>query len=135
MPHGFELGGPITRLLGYGTQSMGNVTKRTSVARFGLKVPYTLMFVRALFTGGSGSATMTMKLDRLGDELDLYDFTEDTWLTLGVGGSAISTVRMVVPADEWPIYTYPADHELVFEWANPNSGTMRWALEVGLRGA
>ena len=135
MPHGFELGGTIIRLLGTGTQDMGDVTDRTSVARFRLTGPYTLLFVRALFTGGSGSATMTMKLDRLGDELDLYDFTEDTWLTLGVGGSAISAVRMVVPIDELPIYTYPPDHELVFEWPNPNSGTMRWALELGLRGA
>lgn len=125
-----------------GMADMGDVTDRQSVARFALReiampdsriVPvdtWTLVGVRARFIGGSGSATVTLKLDHR-DESGLYDWTLREWATRGEDNRNI----LHRPSDESDLYgAYPFFYgdELVFEWTNPDAGTMRWCLEVFL---
>ncbi len=112
-----------------GTGNMGSVTNETSSARFKLDTGrFVLCFVRATFTGGSGSANMAVRIDsRLGID---FDHTLYTLLALGTGGDP---ANFRVPAEELYQWILLAGDELVFEWTNPNAdNTQKWALEVGL---
>ncbi len=120
----------IVRVRESGTGNMGDVTDPQSVARFSLPGgPFVLLSVRARFTLGTGTNTMTMRIDHP-DETQQFDFIEDEWTVAGTTGK--DNIRMVVPPKEWALYTYRPDSVLVFDWTNPDAATMRWALEVGM---
>ena len=113
-----------------GTGNMGDVTDRTSQARFWLDADrYALCWLRARFTGGTGSATLTLKLDHR-DDIEVYDFTLRDWETMGTSGDAWLYSR--ITADELFHWTFQRGDIIVFEWTNPDPAVMRWALEVGL---
>ena len=125
----------IVRVRATGIDNMGDVSDPHGGApRFGLrenagKVPWVLLFVRGIFSLGTGSATLTMKIDHP-DESQHFDFKEREWLTVGTGGTR--NIQMIILPEELALFTYQWNSELVFEWANPNAGTMRWAIEVGM---
>jgi len=128
VPHPNE----IARFRATGVGNMGDVTDKASVARFALPSAerYVLAWIRAMFVGGSGNATMTLKVDHC-DPTQQYDFSLRDWATMGAsGGNAWTFSR--VPADELFHWVFPSEAILVFEWTNPDAGNMRWSLEVGL---
>ena len=117
-----------------GTGDMGDVTDVSSVARFSLPgvERYVLATLRALFTGGSNSEDMVLRVDhRHGPN---FHFKPVTWDATGTGGSPIIEYR--VPEDEMYHLIFLLDKATgvqdvaVLEWTNPN--TQRWAVEVGL---
>jgi len=120
-----------------GDGNMGDVSKRESKGRFSLDVDrFALAFVRARFVSGTGTASIKLRLDhpleltyQAGSE-SLYDFTLWQWDTMGTTGTA--TLNDRTPEDELHHWTFERGNVLVFEWTNPQAGTMRWALEVGL---
>lgn len=130
VPHPSE----IIMLRASGVGDMGDVTNIGSVARFALDDvdSYVLAWVRALFVGGTGSATMTLKLDHC-DPTGHYDFALRDWPTMGTSG--IAWVFSRVPADELFHWKINKGGILVFEWTNPDAGNMRWSLEIGLADA
>jgi len=118
-----------------GAGNMGDVQSDTDPVRFGLLEDYYLLWIRAKFSGGTGSATMQVKLrhkDRRGwiaaTTDGRFDFVELEALTLGTGGTA--NFNSLVPADEHHRYIYDGGELLVPEWTNPN--TQVWGIELGL---
>lgn len=119
-----------------GQGDMGDVTSQLSVARFGLAdVPFALCFVRGRFVTLSGSgdnATLSLKLDHV-EQNGIYDFLLKSWDTMGTSGTGFKAdLNFRLAADELYLWSYPRDSILVFEWTNPDSGNIRWALELGL---
>lgn len=114
-----------------GLGDMGDVTDVHSVCRWRIDgAVFVPVFVRAKFTDGTGSATLSIKKNTLGDTVNLYDFTLKEIATAGTSGKA--NVSLTYLADE--LYGFPlyGGEDLVLEWTNPDAGTMRWAVEVGL---
>ena len=122
--------GDVVPFRATGTGNMGDVTNDRSTARFSLPTKFVLVYLAARFTGGTSSATMTLRRDHR-DLSGFYDFAEFTWLGVGTDGEANISTR--IPIDEYPRYVYQPGDVLVLEWTNPN--TQRWAVEVGLADA
>lgn len=119
-----------------GQENMGSVTDKTSRARFALSnAPFALCYIRGRFvtlSGSGGNATLSLKLDHV-EENGIYDFLLKSWDTMGTSGTGFKAdLNFRLAADELYLWSYPRDSILVFEWTNPDSGNIRWALEVGL---
>lgn len=126
----------IVRLQATGHGDMGDVTDESSVARFSLPDgPYVLCFIRGKFTTLSGTgvanATMSLKVDHC-DPSGIYDFTLKTWPDIGTFTGGKADINTRIAADELYQWVIGRDGVLVTEWANPDAGNIRWALEVGL---
>lgn len=121
----------IVRILATGQDNMGSVAEKGSICRFSLpgNDPWVLLSVRAIFKGGSGTATLTMRFDHP-DDTEHYDFVEREWLLVGTGDR--KNIQTVILPDDWALFTYQPQGRLVFEWTNPDAGNMRWALQVGM---
>lgn len=123
-----------------GFADMGSLATEESVGRFsmrdielgGIRYPvevWNLIAVRGRFIGGSGNATLSIKLDhRAGG--GLYDWTLKTFATTGSTNPDLNFHA----SDEADLWAYPffRGDELVFDWTNPDAGNMRWVLEVFL---
>lgn len=128
----------ITQRAG-GVKNMGDAADSHSVARFGLDVPYGLLYVRTTFSeaiaanGADGNATMQLKVNESADVNDHYNFILAEWLSRGLGADATAFVNWRVHAEELAAWVFEATQALVLEWTNPEStGKMRWAVELGL---
>lgn len=126
----------IQRFRASGTGDMGSVSNEYSVARFSLDVPRFLpVFVRGTWTdltgGTPANADLAVRIDH-NDTSGLHDHTLATFSDMGTGSGGNLNLHLRLQADE--LYAWIADQGeyLVFEWTNPDSGYMRWALEVGL---
>lgn len=115
---------------------MGDVTDKSSVARFSLPGAFHLRYLRATFAeaisgnGATGNADMQLKIDNH-DDSGLYDFILAEWESRGLGSGAIAFVNWRLRDDELAAWRFKTP--LVLEWTNPEStGKMRWALELGL---
>ena len=92
---------------------------------------WTFVAMRARFVAGTGSATLTLRLDHR-EQSGLYDWTLREWPSAGTtGGKPAIHYRAADEADLWAVPFFLGD-ELVLEWTNPASGTMRWYVEVFL---
>lgn len=111
-----------------GTGNMGDVADETDTkARFKLDGRFVLVFVRATFTGsGSGTVNMALKLDSKAGTM--YDHT--LWTANFVGSTKAG--RLDVPEARQQHFLADDGDDMVFEWANPDSPNITWALEVGL---
>ena len=117
-----------------GTGDMGDVTDVSSVARFSLPgvERYVLATLRVLFTGGSNSEDMVLRIDhRHGPN---FHFKPVTFAGSGTGGSPIIEYRVTEKEMYHLIFLLDkatgVQDVAVLEWTNPN--TQRWAVEVGL---
>jgi len=118
----------IVRRFASGTGDMANVADDSSSPRFGLDAPWVLVRVRGWATDGTGSASLALK-QRIAEEVSrFFDKTIYTILTFGTTGDAHVDWR--IPMDEEKDWVFAAGDRIVPEWTNPNSPTMRWALEV-----
>lgn len=116
---------------------MGDVTDAQSIARWGLSyedgpaIPFVLVYVRAWFSGGTGDADMELKQAIASEPSGLFDNVIRKFPDCGTDGDDFVDFR-VSDDDEYAHWKWDAGDELVFEWTNPNSGTMVWKLEIGL---
>lgn len=119
-----------------GTGDMGDVTDPQSIARWGLSyddgpaVSFVLVYLRVWFSGGTGVADMELKQAIASEQSGLFNNVIREFPDCGTDGQSFINER--IEADDYPNWTFDAGDEIVFEWTNPNSGTMAWALEVGL---
>jgi hypothetical protein len=113
-----------------GTGDMGSVADDGLTARFGLEDrPWVLVFIRAHFSLGTGTANMYIKLNsRLGP---YYDVLLNTRTNRGVGADDFFRVDR----DEYEKWIFQPGDYIVCEWTNPDSGDLAWGLEVGIADA
>ncbi len=119
-----------------GIENMGDVTNKSSAARFSLPGEFHLRYLRATFAeaisgnGATGNADMQLKVDNE-DDSELYDFILAEWQSRGLGSDAIAFVNWRLRDDELAAWRFRTP--LVVEWTNPEAtGKMRWSLEFGL---
>lgn len=127
-----------------GSADMGDVTDELSICRFALDaahypqdVPSSMwrfvpVFIRGGFSGGTGSDTLTLKVDHRSTLIRL-DHTLCTVASVGTSSASILNIRWDM--DEYPQWVLFYGDILVLEWTNPDSGTMTWGVEVGLADA
>ncbi len=88
-----------------------------------------LLYVRAEFAGGTGTANLAMYLDRQATrEINKKSTILFTWLAVG----DTKQVHTRVTRDEREAWSFLKGDELVFVWTNPDSGNLTWFLEIGL---
>ncbi len=129
----------VTAQRGTGTENMGDASDPHSVARFSLRpVVYGLRYFRAMFSegvsgnGATGNATLQLKLNQPCAANNFYDFVLAQWLNCGLGTNATSFINWRLRDDELPAWIFNGSQEFVLEWANPDIGDKRWAVELGL---
>lgn len=110
--------------IGQTSANMGDVTNEASVARVWLGgAPFSIVRILATFSGTSGSATLTLKVDNnRGTDFDhvIYD-----WESVGAGNNR---VLFHVPRDEREFFTSFEGDPFVFEWTSPSAQS--WAISV-----
>ena len=138
----------IHKFTASGTGDMGDVEKIEEGPRFSLDGAdaYCLAYFRARFTGGTGAgADLTLRISHhargnytddtnpVGSDFDFAPIVFET-----CGTDDVANVEFRVPDDE--LRHYRLDRCMLTQvldqwcptWANPNSGTMKWAIEIGL---
>ena len=113
-----------------GIGDMGTVSDLTTGPRFSMPVDYVLIYLRAWFGSGTGSATMSLKQFIPGEPSLLFNQPVRKFDAIGTGGDVFVDFR--VQMDELQHWGFAGGTELVPEWTNPDSGTMTWAVECGL---
>jgi hypothetical protein len=120
--------GPIITFDAFGSGDMGSTTDLQGPTRFTLDADrFAPVFVRAAFSGGSGSATLALKLDHHSD-ITRMDRTLQQITSIGTGGTAF--VHYVIPRDELDEWRMTRGDYFVLDWTNPNTQT--WSVTVGL---
>ena len=117
-----------------GRGDMGSLTDRLKPPRFFLPGRYMLASLRVVFGGGSGSATMTLKVDhRKGPS---FDRTVFTWPGVGTGGAGVD---FRIDADQRDQFIFYPDSELmtrdelVLIWTDPDAGDLtNWNVSAEL---
>jgi hypothetical protein len=72
---------------------------------------------------------MVIKVDHR-DANGVYDFA--LWTFAGMGTDGEANLNFRVPNDELAAWSLQLGDAITFEWTNPDSGNMRWSLDVGL---
>lgn len=118
----------------HGDGDMGDVADE-SIVRCRFKIERNdrvLLFIRARFSGGSGTADLTLYIDKhpVSQTPKTY-FELYTFLDVG----PTKQVHGRWTKDEQDAWQFKKGDELVIEWTNPDPGNMSWSLEVGLTNA
>lgn len=88
-----------------------------------------LLYVRGEFTGGAGTADLSLYVDRQATrEILKKAAILFTWLAVGV----TKQIHTRIPEDEREAWSFLKGDELVCVWTNPDSGNMTWSVEIGL---
>ena len=95
----------------------------------GLDVPFRLVFLRCHFTGGTGTADLTLKLNSA--QGNLYAASLESITAVGTGVDVFYTPGGSAIADP-SSWSFQSGDKLRVNWTNPDSGNMNWGLEVGL---
>lgn len=96
---------------------------------FSLDCRYRLVFVRCHFAGGAGMSAMTISVGSGAGAA--YDTRLFTITQAGAGHDVnfrIGSDELFEPSP----WTFQAGDAIQIQWANPDSGSMAWGLEVGL---
>jgi len=113
-----------------GLSDMGDVTDPASTARYGLDVTrWCVVAARGTFSAGTGTATLYFKIDHR-DATGLYDTTLWSIPSVGTDGDAAPQLRVMPEELVW--WTCFRGDQICLEWTNPDDGTMRWGMELGL---
>lgn len=117
-----------------GRGDMGSLTDTMAPPRFSLRKNYRLVSLRVKFYSGSGSATLTIKVDHRNGAL--FDRTLWSFDLVGSGGS---DVDFRVTQDERDTFTFYLNEELatrdeiVLTWTDPDgSKATQWAVDAEL---
>lgn len=114
---------------------MGTLADPATTPRFGLADrAWRLSRMQCQFTGGTGSAAMTLALDR---GIGLSYLNRTLLVTAsgdaqGTGGANGAFFNLRIPANEAHQWEFPAGSYIVPVWTNPDAGNMRWQWEVDL---
>jgi len=120
-----------------GRGDMGSLVDRLVPPRFSLPISvYSLSALRVTFAGGSGSATLRLKVDhRSGPS---FDRTVQEFAGVGTGGTGI---EFRIDEDERDSFLFFFDSErlirdeLVLIWTDPDAGKLTtWAVSADLQG-
>lgn len=121
-----------------GNGNMGDVTDRTSPARFTLDVDLWLLVYaritteRIQGTPGTDVDDLTFKLDASLNGQHNHTLRKVT--DVGPTGEKPSYI-LRVPEDEQQQWVFSRGQILVLEWPNPDAGNIRWAVDIGLADA
>lgn len=101
---------------------------------FALDEPFGLVFLRVDFTSGTGSADMTLSVKS--GITSGFDRVLHTFYAVGTGGDAYVNLR--IPDDEFDDWLFGYSRASVLDkldlaWTNPDSGTMKWTMQLGLK--
>lgn len=121
--------GPVISIASRGSGVMGDVADRSSICRYSLDGRFTPIHLRGKFSGGTGSATLTLSVDsRIAT--NARDATLLSITSVGTSGDAFINHRW--PADEAEGWIFEDGDELVLTWPNPDIGNMLWNIDFGL---
>jgi len=123
-----------------GIGDMGDLSDEQSPARFSLDkielggrmrdvLLWSLLACRVRFTGGAGSAELSLCLDHR-DDSGLFDWKLHSWSGAGTGGKADIVHRISREDELYALYLFWAGDQIVFTWTNPDAGNMRWMIEL-----
>ena len=96
---------------------------------FNLDRRFRLVFVRCHFTFGIGLANLTVSIDSASGSR--YDAVLAKIIAVGTGTDALLNIPGEENAEPSP-WTIKTKDKIRINWTNPASGTMSWALEVGM---
>lgn len=94
-----------------------------------LDVAFRLVFVRCHFTGGTGTADMTLDLSSA--QGNPYNAHLQSITAVGTGTDVFYTPGGT-DIDDPSSWSFQSGDQLRIKWTNPDSGNMTWGLEVGL---
>lgn len=121
-----------------GSGNMGDVTDRTSPARFTLDADrFLLIFVRVTTeridggTPGADEDDLTIKVDHR----TAAQFDHSLKVLKDVGPTTNASVMMRVTDEEQSQWVFKRGDVIVLEWTNPDPAAIRWGVEVGLADA
>jgi len=112
-----------------GSGNMGDVTDRSSVARFTIdRSQFVLVFIRGHFSElGNGTADLKLRLDSILGEA--HDLLLQVFVEKGVGND----LNFKIDRTEYEKWVFRIGDVLVLEWDNPDgTGALSWGVEVGL---
>lgn len=119
-----------------GQADMGDATDEESVCRFWLDSSlWELAFIRAhweTLDGDGGSADLSIKVDHR-DTAGLHRYLLGTVRDMGTGDNGRPDLNLRVMPRETEHWRFQGCDHLVLEWANPDTGKIRWSVEVGLK--
>lgn len=125
----------IVKMTASGLGNMATLADDAVAPRFDIDVArFALVYLRMVFQEGTGDADLTI-YQRHRFRTGFHDFPLFEYTDIGESNRVID---LRIHADELMHYTFDRDvsrgvmDSIVPVWANPNSGTMRWAIEVGL---
>jgi len=96
---------------------------------FSLDQRFRLTFVRCHFSGGTGTAALSVSIDSsrgAAYDTKLFTITQagtNKDVNLRIGGT---------DADDPCAWTFQVGDKVWIQWTNPDSGNMTWGLEIGL---
>ena len=121
----------VVPLRASGLGDMATLADARPSPSFGLHVPYALVYILAWFSGAASTTDADMTINqRLTDaEATFWDKPRKVMQDAGVTNTFFD---MRIQADELYHWGFHPDIKIVPVWANPESGVIRWALEVGV---
>lgn len=126
-------GRALHKFRAHGLGNMADVTDTIPDVGFGLYVAFSLEYLRAWASDGSGgdpvSQTMELKQKLPDESSGLYDRVVRSFPNFRTDGDPFVDWR--VQADERHHWTWIARTLLVPEWTNPGNSTV-WTMEIGL---
>lgn len=108
---------------------MGSVSDPTAGVRFGSRTErYTLVDFKVSFAGGTGSASIVLKLDA--SETSEHAQGDKTLFTFESAGTTGDNpnINFRIDDSERDNWTFPAGQMIVAEWTNPDDGNMEWDI-------
>lgn len=115
---------------------MGDATDRESVCRFRLDSDWwQVVFIRIRWetlSGDGGDATLSIKVDHR-DPSGLHRYLLGSLANMGTGASGKSDMNLRIMPGEEEHWRFRRCDQLVLEWPNPDTGNIRWTLEVELK--
>lgn len=126
----------LTILPQTGREDMGDVDNKDSRCRFFLDADvWQLVFIRlryATLEGAGDKADLLIKIDHQ-DSGGLHNYLLSTLADMGTGTGGNSNANIRIMPDEEEHWQFQRGDHLVLEWTNPDTGKIRWIVEVGLK--
>lgn len=123
--------GDVEKFRFSGTGDMATVADTVPTPHVTRDYPFVLTALIGWATGGTGSATLELKQKILDEPSGWFDDVRRKFSEFGTDGDAFIDWRIM--EHEHYHWVLSAGDLWVPEWTNPDSGTMRWALEYQIR--
>ncbi len=128
----------VEKLTASGLGNMATLADESVSPRFDIEaVRFALVYFRLVIQNGMGRADLTI-YQRHRFRTGFHDFPLFEYVDIGeLGGEVNRTIDLRIQPQGLMHYTFDRGPDGIMDsiapvWTNPNSGTMRWAIEVGL---